>query len=237
MRLARFVLVALGLSCGAVYAQQRVPGPPSITVTGEAIIAVDPDVAQIDIGVTTQARSAPEASSENAERIARVLAEVRKLLGKGDEARTSGYSINPQYRSTPGGKPEITGYTANNTVRIKTAHLNDVGKLIDAAMQAGANNINRLMFTVKDEDAPRLEALRQATAKARSKADAMAAALGLRVVRIAAVSEGERALQPVYRQAMMARAEGLAAAAPTPVEPGTVDVRASVTLSVEVGER
>lgn len=213
------------------------PRPPSISVNGEATIAAEPDQAQIDIGVTNQARTAPDASRENAERISRVLAEVKKLLGKGDEVKTSGYALNPQYRYPQGGKPEIVGYTANNIVRIKTAKLDEVGKMIDAAMQAGANNINRLAFTLKDEEGARLDALKQAATKAKAKAEAIAASLGLKIVRISSVIEGERSFQPVYRAAPMARAEMAVAQAPTPIEQGTVDVRATVTLVAEVSER
>jgi len=237
MKIAWLVLSLSALIVPDGYAQQRVPGPPAIVASGDVTIAAEPDQAQIDLGVTTQARTAPEASKENAERVARVLTEVRKILAKGDEVRTSGYALNPQYRYPQGGKPEIVGYMANNTVRVKLAKLDDVGRLIDAAMQAGANNVGRLLFTLKDEDAVRLEALRQASAKARAKTDAMAAALGLKVVRVLTVAEGERSMQPIMRQAPMARSEAMAAAAPTPVEPGTVDVRATVTLTVEVGER
>ena len=232
------VIALTVLVCSTAYAQAQprpTPQAPTITVNGEATIAAEPDQAQIDIGVTTQARSAPEASKENAERSARVLAEVKKLLGKGDEARTSGYALNPQYRYPQGGKPEIVGYVATNMVRVKMGKVDDVGKLIDAAMAAGANNINRLVFTLKDEEAVRLEALRQASAKARTKAEAVATSLGLRIVRISAVAEGERSFQPVLRQAQMARAE--AAAAPTPIEPGTVEVRSTVTLTIEVADR
>jgi len=239
MRIILPAVTALLLSVSIVYAQPALdrPRPPSITVNGEATIAAEPDQAQIDIGVTTQARTAPDASRENAERLARVLAEVKKLLSKSDEVKTSGYSLNPQYRYPQGGKPEIVGYTANNIVRIKTAKLDDVGKLIDAAMQAGANNINRLMFTLKDEEAARLDALRQASVKAKAKAEAIAASLGLKILRISSVTEGERSFQPIFRQAPMARGEALAAQAPTPVEPGTVDVRSTVSLTAEVGER
>jgi len=230
---------AIVIFTGPLYAQPRPerPRPPSITVNGDATISVEPDQAQIDIGVVTQARSAPDASKDNAERLARVLAEVKKLLGRGDEVKTSGYALTPNYRYPQGGKPEIVGYTASNTVRIKTAKLDEVGKMIDAAMQAGANNINRLVFTLKDEEASRLDALRQATAKAKAKAEAIAASLGLKVLRIASVSEGERSFQPIFRQAPMARAEAMVAQAPTPVEAGTVDVRSSVTLTAEVAER
>jgi len=239
MKLLPLLTVAVLASTTEAYSQQRSerPRPPSISVTGEATIAAVPDQAQIEIGVTTQARTAPEASRENAERLARVLAEVKKLLGKGDEVKTSGYALNPQYRYPQGGKPEIVGYTANNTVHIKIAKLDEVGKMIDVAMQAGANTINRLAFTLKDEEGARLDALKQATLKAKTKAEAIAASLGLKVVRIVSVTEGERSFQPVYRAAPMARGEALAAAPPTPIEQGTVDVRATVSLVADVSER
>jgi len=239
MKTLAFFTVAFLFLTTTAFSQQRAerPRPPSISVNGEATIAAEPDQAQIDIGVTTQARTAPEASRENAERLARVLAEVKKLLGKGDEVKTSGYALNPQYRYPQGGKPEIVGYQANNMVRIKISKLDDVGKVIDAAMQSGANNINRLAFTLKDEEGARLDALKQASAKAKVKAEAIAASLGLKIVRIASVTEGERSFQPVFRQAPMARGELAAAAAPTPIEQGTVDVRSTVSLVAEVSER
>ena len=234
-----FLLVAamfLLLTPTARAQQERArPRPPSITVTGEATISAEPNQAQIDIGVVTQARTAPEASKENAERLNRVLTEVKKILGKGDEAKTSGYALTPNYRYPQGGKPEIVGYNASNTVRIKTSNLEIVGRLIDSAMQAGANNVNRLVFTLKDEQAAQLEALRAASAKAKTKAEAIAASLGLKIVKISSVTEGERAIQPIFRQPMLARAE--AAPAQTPVEPGTVEVRSTVSMTVEVSER
>jgi uncharacterized protein YggE len=227
------------LSIAAGYAQpvSDRSRPPSITVNGDATIMAEPDQAEIDIGVTTQARNAPDAAKENAERLARVLAEVKKHMGRGDEVKTSRYALNPNYRYPQGGKPEIVGYTANNTLRIKTTKLDDVGKIIDVAMQAGANNVNRLVFTLKDEETARLEALRRASAKAKAKAEAMAASLGLKVVRIASVVEGERFFQPILRQMPMARAEAAAAQAPTPVEAGTVEVRSTVSLTAEVSEK
>lgn len=225
------VLLLLAASASAQQERDR-PRPPTITVTGEALISAEPDQAQLDIGVVTQARTAPEASKENAERVARVLSEVKKVLGKNDEVKTSGYSLTPAYRYPQGGKPEIVGYNASNTLRIKTMSLDLVGRLIDSAMQAGANNVNRLVFTLKDEQSAQLEALRAASLKARSKAEAIATALGLKIVKITAVIEGERMIQPIVRQVTALRAE--AAPAQTPVEPGTVDVRSTVSMTVEV---
>jgi uncharacterized protein len=235
MKFLAVLMMAFQFAVSAAEAQQRDerPRPPSITVSGEATISAEPNQAQIDIGVVTQARTAPDASKENAERLTRVLAELKKMLGKDDEVKTSGYSLTPTYRYPQGGKPEIVGYSASNTVRIRTGRLDQVGRLIDAAMQAGANNVNRLVFTLKDEHAAQIDALRAASAKAKSKAEAVAASLGLKVLRITSVSEGERAIQPVFRQALAARAE----AVPTPVEPGTVEIRSTVMLTVEVGEK
>jgi uncharacterized protein YggE len=222
-----------------VSAQQddRRPKPPSVTANGEAVITVEPDQAQIDIGVVTQARNAPDAAKENAEKLARVMGEVKKLLGKGDELKTASYSLNPSYRYPQGGKPEIVGYTATNVLHVKTGDLQNVGKLIDTAMQSGANTIQRLVFTLKDEQSAQLQALRLASAKAKAKAEEIANALGLKIVRILAVNEGERGVRPVIPpQARSVQAEAMAAA-PTLVEAGTIEVRSSVTLTAEVGPR
>jgi uncharacterized protein YggE len=239
MQRSIWLLITLAMIPAAVYSQEseKRPGPPSITANGEAVITVEPDQAEIDIGVVTQARNAPDAAKENAEKLTRVLAEVKKVLGKGDEAKTAGYSLHPNYRyPREGGKPEITGYTAANTVRIKTQSLDKVGKLIDVALQSGANTINRLVFTLKDEHTAQLEALRLASVKARAKAEGMATALGLRVVKILSVIEGERGIRPV----LMTPGRGAAAeavAAPTPIESGTIEVRSSVALTAEIGTR
>ena len=140
--------------------------------------------------------------------------------------------MTPAYRYPQGGKPEIVGYNASNTIRIKTTSLDLVGRVSDGAMQAGANNMNRLVVTLKDEQAAQIEALRSASAKAKAKAEAIAAALGLKIVKISSVTEGERMIQPIVRQVTAMRAE--AAPAQTPVEPGTVDVHSTVSMTVEV---
>jgi uncharacterized protein YggE len=211
--------------------------PPSVTAQGEAVITAEPDQAEIDIGVVTQARSAPDAAKENAEKVARVMAEVKKILGKGDEVKTATYSLNPNYRYPQGGKPEITGYTATNMLRIKTGNLASVGKLIDLSMQSGANNINRLAFTLKDEHAAQLQALRLASQKAKTKAEEMASALGQKMVKILSVIEGERAVRPVVMPlARVGQMEAMAAA-PTPVEAGTIEIRSSVTLTGELAAK
>jgi uncharacterized protein YggE len=227
------------LSTSIVYSQpdETRMRAPSVTANGEAVIMAEPDQAQIDIGVLTQARNAPDAAKENAEKLSRVLTQIKKILGKGDEVKTTGYALNPNYRYPQGGKPEITGYTATNILQIRTSNLESVGKLIDASMQTGANQINRLLFTLKDEHSAQVQALRMASQKAKFKAEGIADALESRVIKVLSVTENERGVRPVIAQARGAQAEALSSAAPTPVEAGTIEVRSAVTLTAEIGPR
>ena len=218
---------------GAVDAAAGDPRPPSwIEVAAEAEVEVRADVALIDLGVTTQAPTAAAAARENGERMQAVLARLRKTFGDRAEVSAGVYGLRPVYASQrDGGEPRITGYQATNIVHVKTRELARVGDLVDAALQAGANQVQRIGFTLSNETAPREEALRNAAAKARREAAAIAAALDVKVARFhSAVAHEAGVVRPVMREAMMARAE---AGASTPIEPGVIQVRARVVLTVE----
>jgi uncharacterized protein len=205
---------------------------PSIRVTGEATVSTKPDQAQIDIGVVTEAKNAQAAAAENAEKFDAVLAELRKILGPGADIKSTSYSLTPMYQyPKEGGSPTITGYSATNVVQVKTNELTQVGKIIDTAAQSSANRIQNLQFTLKDEQAVYNQALHEAVAKGRAKAEAIASALGLKIVRVLSVEEGGQVSRPVYAEGIRARA---AAPVQTPVEPGTVEVQATLTLTVEI---
>lgn len=218
----------------SIAAQEPAPARTQIRASAEAVVQARPDQAQIEIGVLSQAATAQAAASQNAAQLDAVLARLRKLLAGRGEVQTSGYSLTPNYRYPKDGKPEITGYTASNVVQVKTQDLGLVGPVIDAATQAGANVIHSLRFTLRDDEAVRLEALRQATRKARASAEAMAAAAGLKPVRIVSI---EQAPAPPYRpmrEIAFARAPEIATAS-TPVEAGAIEVHASVTVVLEAG--
>ncbi len=214
---------------GQAASDHKVP-PPSIRTTGQATIKAKPDRAILDIGVVTQAATAEAAGAGNANQLAAVMGRLRGL-GSALEMRTINYSLSPNYRyPKDSGQPTIAGYTASNTLQVTASDLSLVAKAIDLATQSGANKIERLQFTLKDESAVRSQALRQAAAQARSSADAIAAALGLKIVRVLRAEEGTPAVprpQPMFAMA----AER---AAPTPVEPGNIEVQAIVTLTVQV---
>jgi uncharacterized protein len=212
---------------------ERAPRP-SIRVTGEATVTVKPDLARIDIGVVTQAQTAESAASQNAQQLDRILAELRTAIGSSASIQTIGYSLTPNYRyPKEGGKPTIASYTATNVLQVKTGELAAVGKLIDLATQSGSNNIHRLLFMLKDEQAVQSQALREAGVKAKARAESLAAALGLKILRVLSVTENEPVVVQPMRE-MMAAAPADSAAVPTPIEPGTIDVRATVVLTVEI---
>ncbi|MFN2411723.1 MAG: SIMPL domain-containing protein [Pyrinomonadaceae bacterium] len=204
--------------------------PPSIRTVGEAEIAVKPDRAEIDVGVVTQAENSRNAVEQNARKLAATLARLRTLLGADADIKTISYSLTPNYRyPQTGGEPTITGYTATNIVRVTLDDLARVGNVIDTATEAGANRIQSLRFTLRDEKPVQAQALRDAALAARRKADALAAALNVKVVRVLSAVESGSPVVPM-RDVAFARAE----AASTPIEPGTIEIRASVTLTVQI---
>ncbi len=232
---ALIIAAVMSFTCGALAQapSERTPRP-SIRVIGEAAIPVKPDQAQIDIAVVTQAQLAQTAATENAQRLNAVLADLRNALASSGDIKTIGYSVNPDYHYPKGGgSPTITGYTATNLIQVKVNDLSLVGKAIDTATQSGANKIQRLRFTLKDERSAQTQALREAATKARGKAEALAAALNVKISRILLVEEGGSAVTPRILQQSAELRAGIAAA-PTPIEPGEIEVRATVILTVEI---
>jgi len=231
-------LVAVLLACaGAASPARAQPAPASpvssIRVTGDARVTARPDRVQIDIGVTTRAAQSQEAASQNAREVDAVLAAVRKATPAA-VLKTISYSLNPTYQYHPKGEePTITGYSAVNVVQVTLDDLAKIGTVIDSATQAGANHVQGIQFTLRDQDAVRAEALRQAATRARAEAEVLAAALGLKVVRVLAVEENSPRVMPV-RAYLGGQRTMATAAAPTPVEAGTLDVTADVMLTVEV---
>ena len=226
-----FATLILFLGAAGISAQETgVKLPPHVRTTGEATVAVKPDRAQIDVGVVTQADTSGAAVQQNAQKLESTLSNLRKLLGADADIKTVSYSVTPNYRyPKEGGEPTITGYTATNIVRLTVDDLAKVGSVIDTATQGGSNRIQNLQFTLKDDSIVKSQALREAARKARASAQALASALDLRVVRVISVTEAGAPVVPV-RDVAFARAE----TASTPIEPGTIEVTASVVLTVEV---
>ena len=192
------------------------PAPPTIEVSGNGEAKVTPDRALIYIGVQTKGRTAALAGQENARLATAVLEAVRAAGIAREQIGTMNYSVNPSYRYYPDGrKPELTGYDASNTVRIEVRNLELVGKVIDASLGAGANNISGINFFASQIDATKREALGAATTDARLSADVMAKAAGGTLGALVNVTSQMQEIARPMPMAMLTRAR--VADAETPV--------------------
>ena len=209
-------------------------GLTRVVVTGDALVQSQPDTAIITVAVVTQNLSASEAQAENAAKSDAVVRAVKAAAGAGAEVKTSGYSLQPQYDYRDGNAPRITGYLARNSVLVTMGDLPKVGGVIDAATRAGANNIDSLAFTLRRDEQARGQALTGATREAVSKARLIAEALGGRLVRVVEVQEAGAARPPVpvYERAELSMARS--SAVQTPIEIGSLDIRAQVQLVAEI---
>ncbi|HZI20570.1 MAG TPA: SIMPL domain-containing protein [Pyrinomonadaceae bacterium] len=212
-----------------------------VMVTGESDVRAQPDTAVVVVGVVTQSGRAVEAQQVNARKSEAVIAAVRQAAGEGVEVRTSDYSLSPQY-DYGGGRPRINGYEARNTVTVTMRQLDNVGAVIDAATQAGANNVEGVSFVLRESNPARRQTLAEATKQAMEKAETMAQALGGRVVRVVEQQEGGFRNRPTQVEqeeragyANMNTTGISARQSPrTPVETGPLNVRSEVQLVVEI---
>jgi uncharacterized protein YggE len=206
----------------------------TISVIGRGETNADANLALVSFAVETTAESAAAAVEENARRSAQVAAALKQKIGAGDELKTLRYSLQPRYdhpKHEPG-EPKILGYTASNEVGVETGDVDGVGKLIDAAIAAGANRINNLTFTLRNRDEIVRQAIEKAGHDARAQAEAAARSLGVTLKRVFSAST----LSPTIFQPRMAEGFGRAAMAQvsTPVEPGTVAVSAELQVRYEI---
>lgn len=202
-----------------------------IVVAGGSTVQAQPDTAIIYVAVVTQSKTAVDAQQENATRTDAVVRALKAAAGAGAEVKTSGYSIEPQRVYKENQPPTIVGYEARNRVTVTMSDLKKVGPLLDAAAQSGANNIDGISFTLRNDREARSQALAEATREAMSKAQTLAQALGGRVVRIVEVQEGGAGVRPIYQAEYgdVARSRVMAAQT-TPIEAGTLDINSQVQL-------
>ena len=193
-----------------------------------------PDVATISTGVVTQAADANAAMRANAVQMDKVMAAIRAAGIAERDVQTSGINLNPQYRYVENQLPSITGYQANNTVNVKVRDLSKLGKVLDAFVASGANQVNGPSFEVdKPEEAydeARLAALQKAQARARTYADA----LGLKVRRIVSISEGGASF-PRPMPMMRAMAADAVMSKETSVSPGEAALSVNIDVVFELG--
>jgi len=211
---------------------------PSIVVGGSGEMRVAPDLAVVRLGVVSQQPTARDAQ-QDASRIAQaILAAVTALEVPRNAVQTSQLILTPVYeqpapRQQVPTEPRIIAYRASNVVSVRLEDLARIGRVIDATIDAGANQVDGVDFQLQDDREAREEALRKAVKEARSKAATMAEALDVTLGPVLDAREGGVSVEPPQLATRTFAME--ARAAQTPVSPGEITVSASVTLRYRIG--
>jgi uncharacterized protein YggE len=225
------VLIAAAIAFPAV---ARADQPRTIVVSGSGQVSASPDTADLSFAIETHAKTASEAASHNATLARKITDALKAKLGDRGRVWTGGYSLTPDYdqRPTRQGNPVIIGYNAQNSIMVETGAMDLLGELVDTAIAAGANRVNYLNFSLKDDGKARARAIADASRDAQAQAQALAASLNVRLKRLMSAStEAQPRPVPVMRAMAFSAAES---AAPTPIEAGQVTVPASVSLTYEI---
>jgi hypothetical protein len=211
------------LLAAPAFAQTELPS--ALTVSGEATVSATPDEAQIDAGVSSDGKTAREASDTNNTAMGKILLALKAVVIDQKDIQTSQLSLQPQYAPNHSGPSPVVGYRASNRVTIKLHDVLKVAGMIDTLVGAGANEINGIAFSVSNASKLLDDARQRAIADARRKAEIYAKAAGVTLGAPLAISE-EGAPGPTPYRRMSA---GLAAA--TPIAPGEQTLQITVSVS------
>ena len=224
VRASLVVALASVLISSAAAAQTDTSRPivPTINATGQGRREVAPDKATIILGVETRSKTPAAAASANAERMTRIRGALTRAGVAEKDISTARYSLHFEQGRTQAD----TQYVATNMITVVTRQLDQVGRIIDTGLGAGANSINSLFYDLTDRNAAEASALGDAVADARRQAEVMATAAGGRLGDLIDLGTQPAQYQPFAADVAFRMA---AQAAPTPVSPGTVTVTASVT--------
>lgn len=237
----RFLFAALIATSALAQPQQQMqppiqPHPPAetVTVSGNGRAIVTPDRFTFQVGVQTVAATVDEAVTENNRRVAAVIAALKKAGAQDKDIQTSQFSIYPQQDYQQGKLPRILGYQVANTITVRSEKVNDAGRLLGIAVNAGVNTSSGINFEVSDPARGRDQGLRSAFEDARAKAALLAQAAGRTLGRAIEIVEGQRMNEPPPRPMTRTMAMEAQVAGDVPVESGTQEVAYAVTATFEL---
>ena len=232
IRIAVLVLIAAAVVAFAGVGRPESAGGAAkpaggITVSGTGTVTSMPDEAEFSLGVQTNGSTAREALAKNSEEMHRVIAALGSAGVERRDIKTQDVSVSPSYA-----EDQVSGFSARNSVTVTIRKLSKAGEVLDAASNAGANEIYGPTLTRSDQEGQQRKALRSAFADARVKAEALADAAGLRLGSVSAITEGFSGGPEPY-VASVPGARVMADKSP-PIEPGTQDTQATVTVTFAI---
>jgi uncharacterized protein YggE len=236
MRIDRLTppLLLLALAAPAAVAQETPDGllTHALRVSGTAEVSLVPDRVSFTVGVETTAAQVADAVEQNNQRARAVIDALVAAGVDKTRIRTTSLSLQPQYEHREGRTPQIVGYHASNSVTVTSDRTAEVGKLLQAAINAGANQVLQLAYTASKPGKARDDGLAAAFADARSKAEVLARAAGRTLGQALSIVEGSL---PPPRPLFMERNVMAAAVSDVPAEPGMLETSVTVTVVFELG--
>ena len=229
------VALAAGLIACSCMTAQAEDSRRSITTTGNGVVITQNNRAVMYLAVETMSPDAKQAAQDNANIMTKVKHAVIGAGAAPDKIETDNYTMYPVYEYDKG-KVKSRKYEVNNRMKVVVEDLTKAGAVMDAAISAGANRIENIMFTVRNPGKYKDDALREAAQDARRKADIIAASLGKTVTNIISVTDNSVRVSPrnYMMNARMAGGNDMAESVTTPMEGGDAKVESSVTVVFEI---
>ena len=233
-----FLLLAVMLSaCGpaALPVSSSQPAPRTLTVSGVGKVSLKPDIAYISVGVHTEKPGAAEAVAENNTKTQQLIDALKATGVDANDIQTQNFSIWQNTQYGPDGKPTGTNYAVDNTVYLTVRKLAQLGDLLDAAVKAGANNVNSIQFDVADKTKAMSDARAEAVKTANTQAAELATAAGVKLGNIQSIQYSDASPSPVFQGKGMGGGGGAPTAdVAVPINPGQMDITVTVTIGYAI---
>jgi len=230
MKKALWVGLSL-LAAGCGHMHRHPGGPPTVMASGQGKITGTPDKATVTVAAISEAKEAETAAAQSAAVQTQIVDAAKVIVGAEGSVQTTSYSLNPVYDYTDN-KQILRGYQVRNAITVELWNTKSVGPLIDAAVKAGASEVNSISFGLRDGTALRQKAIAAASKDALREATAAAEGLGLKVGEVRNVAVGSTSGSMPVPMEKFARVAAVSDA--TPVEAGSVDMTATVTIEVQL---
>lgn len=222
-------------SASEVGSGQAAAPADTVTVSAKGSSYAVPDRAELRFGVRTQAKTASEAQTDNSKNVDAVISVLKKKGIPEENIQTTWYDVSPQYDWNTGNGDTITGYSVSSTLSVKNVKIEDAGTLISACTEAGANEFNGISYSCTEYDKYYGEALKQAVASSKEKAELLAEAAGRTLGPVTNIVEGYQDMTYAVNAKAMSAMDGAGAmgesAASASLLPGEAEITANVTVT------
>jgi uncharacterized protein YggE len=208
-------------------------GRDTIMISGEGKVSSKPTLAEVNLGLLSEGRDVPTTQDDNAKKVNAIIAALKAMGIAEADMQTNNYSIGPRYEYVDG-RQNIIGYSVSQNLLVKVRNLSQVGAVVSKASELGSNQLNGVNFTIDEPASVQQEVRKEAIVDAEKKAQELARALGVKIVRVVGFSESTPSSPvPIYAYRDMAVAPQAANIAPE-IQPGELDIKANVTVTYEI---